>query len=87
MPWYFTLGVSAWFVVEDLHFSPIVFQIDMPRHSPRNTETLAADPRVIPTGNTLAEEVAVHHNPELERGFKALRDKGLKVTNCHEDIP
>ena len=26
--------------------------IDMPRRSPRNTETLVADPRVIPSGST-----------------------------------
>jgi hypothetical protein len=61
--------------------------IDMPRRSPRHSETLVADPRVIQSGNILAKDVQIHHEPELQGGFKALRDKGLRITNYHEDIP
>ena len=33
------------------------------------------------------DTVAVRHEPELQGGFKALRDKGLRITNYQEDIP
>jgi hypothetical protein len=59
----------------------------MPRHSPRNTETLVADPRIIQSGNSLAKDVQIHHEPELQGGFKALRDKGTRITNYHEELP
>jgi hypothetical protein len=54
----------------------------MPRRSPRNTETLVAHP---PSPHEA--DVCIHHEPELQGEFKALRDKGLKITNYHEDIP
>jgi hypothetical protein len=56
--------------------------IDMPRRSPRNTETLIAHP---PSPHEA--DVRIHHKPELQGGFKALRDKGLRITNYQEDIP
>jgi hypothetical protein len=60
--------------------------IDMPKRSPRNTETLVADPRIIQSGNTLAKDIQIKHEPELQGGFKALRDKGLRITNYHEEL-
>jgi hypothetical protein len=61
--------------------------IDVPRRSPRNTETLVADPRVLPDANNWYKQVQIKHEPELQGGFKALRDKGLRITNYQEDIP
>ena len=55
----------------------------MPRRSPRNTETLVSCNTPTPG----FDEVKIHHEPELQGGFKALRDKGLRITNYHEDIP
>jgi hypothetical protein len=56
----------------------------MPRRSPRNTDTLVADPRVIPSGSTLADEVKIHHELEPRGGLKALQDKGLRITSYSE---
>jgi predicted RNA-binding Zn-ribbon protein involved in translation (DUF1610 family) len=53
----------------------------------RNTETLIADPRTTYSGSNLSDSVKIKHEPELQGGFKALRDKGLKITNYKEDIP
>ena len=57
-------------------------QLDMPRRSPRNSETLVSH---APTPGF--EDVKIHHEPELQGGFKALRDKGLRIVNYQEDIP
>ena len=56
--------------------------IDMPRRSPRNTETLLAHPP-----SPYEADVRIHHEPELQGGFKALRDKGLRITNYQEYNP
>jgi hypothetical protein len=58
-------------------------QLDMPRRSPRNTETLVSCNTPTPG----FDSVKIHHEPELQGGFKALRDKGLRITNYQEDIP
>jgi hypothetical protein len=49
---------------------------------PKNTETLIAHP---PTPGF--DNVKIHHEPELKGGFKALSEKGIRITNYHEDIP
>ena len=48
----------------------------------KNTETLIAHP---PSPHEA--DVRIHHEPELQGGFKVLRDKGLRITNYREDIP
>jgi len=58
-------------------------QLDIPRRSPRNTETLVSCNTPTPG----FDSVKIHHEPELQGGFKALRDKGLRITNYQEDIP
>jgi hypothetical protein len=58
-----------------------------PNSREHSQETLVADPRVLPSGNTLAKEIAIHHEPELQGGFKALRDKGIRITSYHEELP
>ena len=58
-------------------------QLDMPRRSPKNTETLVSCNTRTPGFDT----VAIHHEPELQGGFKALRDKGLRITNYQEYNP
>jgi kynurenine formamidase len=58
-------------------------QLDIPRRSPRNTETLVSTNVPTPGFDT----VKIHHEPELQGGFKALKDKGLRITNYQEDIP
>jgi hypothetical protein len=49
---------------------------------PRNTETLIAHP---PSPHEA--DVRIHHEPELQGGFKALRDKDLRITNYQEYNP
>jgi hypothetical protein len=34
----------------------------------------------------MADKVAIRHEPEIKGSFKALRDKGLKITNYKEDV-
>jgi len=58
-------------------------QLDMPRRSPRNTETLVSCNTPVPG----FDSVKIHHEPELQGGFKALRDKGLRITNYQEYDP
>jgi hypothetical protein len=62
-------------------------QLDIPRPSPRNSETLVADPRVLYSGSSLAKDVHIKHEPELKSGFLELSRKGLKITNYSESSP
>ena len=48
----------------------------------QNTETLVGS---VPTPGFV--DVQIKHDPELSGGFKALRDKGLRITDYREDIP
>jgi uncharacterized Zn ribbon protein len=32
-------------------------------------------------------DVSIRHEPEIKGGLKALKEKGLKITDYHEDIP
>jgi hypothetical protein len=79
-----TCGVSFIPGVQQLRKNVKFTTPDSVEHS---KETLVADPRVIRSGSTLADEVKIHHEPELQGGFKALKDKGLRITNYQEDIP
>jgi hypothetical protein len=56
--------------------------IDMPRRSPRNTETLVSS---IPSPHE--KDIRIKHEPELQGGFKALSEKGIRITNYHEELP
>ncbi|HEU4447715.1 MAG TPA: hypothetical protein VFR94_23780 [Nitrososphaeraceae archaeon] len=46
----------------------------------RNEETLVANTPGIP-------DVSIRRIPEIKGGLKALQQKGLKITDYHEDIP
>jgi hypothetical protein len=43
-------------------------------------------PAVTSIQTNMADEVEIRHTPEIKGSFKALRDKGLKITNYKEDV-
>jgi hypothetical protein len=50
----------------------------------RNTETQVSN---APGQDYLNKRVEIHHEPEPKGAFKALQQKGIKITNYKEDIP
>jgi hypothetical protein len=32
-------------------------------------------------------DISIHKEPELKGAFKALKEKGLKIKDYHEDLP
>jgi hypothetical protein len=44
------------------------------------------EPAVTSIQTNMADEVEIRHTPEIKGSFKALRDKGLKITNYKEDV-
>jgi hypothetical protein len=40
---------------------------------------------MVPSPNE--KNIAIHHEPELQGGFKVLRDKGLRITNYQGYLP
>jgi len=57
-------------------------RLSMPRE--RNSETLVADPRVVPGTNTWYKQVQVKKEPTIRGGLKSLQDRGLKITSYSE---
>jgi hypothetical protein len=45
-----------------------------------------SEPAVTSIQTNMADEVEIRHTPEIKGSFKALRDKGLKITNYKEDV-
>jgi hypothetical protein len=45
------------------------------------------EPAVSTTPLVNEDAVAIRHTPEIKGGLKALQQKGLKITDYHEDIP
>jgi len=54
-------------------------RLSMPRE--RHSETLVADPRVVPGTNTWYKQVQVKKDPTIRGGLKSLQDKGLRITS------
>jgi hypothetical protein len=48
---------------------------------PGSGETLIADPRVLYGGNSLAKDVQIKKELELEGSFKEMARKGIKFTS------
>jgi hypothetical protein len=59
--------------------------IEVPREP--NEETLIANPKVLYSGNTFADKVAIRHEPDPKGSFKMLKDKGLRIVNYREEFP
>ena len=43
------------------------------------------EPAVATTPGIGADSVAIRHEPELKGAFKALRDRGIRITSYRED--
>ena len=59
---------------------------DTVRHKSRLSVPLETEPAISTTPTIGADSVAIRHEPELKGSFKALRDRGLKITHYEERI-
>lgn len=59
---------------------------DTVRHKSRLSVPLETEPAVATTPTVGGDAVAIHHEPELKGSFKALRDRGIKITHYEERI-
>jgi hypothetical protein len=50
----------------------------------RNEETLVAQ---TPGQDYLHKKIDIHKEPEIKGGLKALKERGIKITNYEEHIP
>jgi hypothetical protein len=62
---------------------------DTVRRKQRLSVPLETEPAVATTPGQeyLNKSVEIHHEPELKGAFKALRDRGIKITYYEERIP
>ena len=59
---------------------------DTVRQKSRLSVPLETEPAISTTPTIGADSVAIRHEPELKGSFKALRDRGLKITHYEERI-
>jgi hypothetical protein len=59
---------------------------DTVRHKSRLSVPQETEPALSTTPTIGADAVAIHHEPELRGAFKALRDRGIKITHYEERI-
>jgi hypothetical protein len=55
----------------------------------KESKLVVPDRNIEPAASTTPgnPDISIHHAPELKGAFKALQQKGIKITNYKEDIP
>jgi hypothetical protein len=76
-----TCGVSFIPGVQQLRKNVKFTTPDSVEHS---KETLVADPRVIRSGNSLADSVKIQHTPQPRGVMARMQEKGLKIVSYSE---
>jgi hypothetical protein len=55
--------------------------------SSQQQQSVNSNKEMTPGTDYLNQNVEIHHEPDPKGAFKALQQKGIKITNYKEDIP